>query len=121
LAVADPELPELFDELLPADAGPVAPVLPDWVFPVVSALPDLAADPEFDVVFTAPDCPPLPESPETATGLEVALPVSVEPVEPVFPEVAAALPQLPARVMQGATTMAEPEFPELPEFPESPD
>jgi hypothetical protein len=88
---------------------------------VVSALPDLATDPEFDVVFTEPDCPPLPESPEVATGLEVALPVSVEPVEPVFPEVAAALPQLPLTVMQGATVTAEPEFPELPEFPESPD
>ena len=91
LAVAGPLLPVLLVELFPASAGPVAPVLPDWVMPVVLASPDLALEVEFDVVFTAPDWPPLPESPETATGLEVAFPVSVEPVEPVFPEVAVAL------------------------------
>jgi hypothetical protein len=86
--LAGPELPEPFDEALPAPAGPVAPVLPDWVLPLVLASPDSAAEPEFDVVFTEPDLPPLPESPEVATGLEVALPVSVEPVEPVLPDVA---------------------------------
>jgi hypothetical protein len=89
---------------------------------VVLAFPDLAAELEFDVVLTEPDCPPLPESPEVATGLEVALPVSVEPVEPVLPEVAEVVPpQLPVIVMQGATVMADPEFPELPELPELPD
>jgi hypothetical protein len=89
--VASPLLPVLLVEVFPAVAGPVAPVLPDWVIPVVLASPDLAPEVEFDVVLTGPDWPPLPESPETATGLEVALPVSVEPVEPVFPEVALAL------------------------------
>jgi hypothetical protein len=92
LVVADPLWPELFTELFPDWAEPVDPVSPDWVFPLVLALPDLAELPEFDVVLTAPDCPPLPESPETATGLEVALPVLVEPVEPVSPEVADGLP-----------------------------
>lgn len=91
MAFAGPLLPVLLVELFPAVAGPVAPVLPDWVMPVVLASPDLALEVEFDVVSTAPDWPPLPESPETATGLEVAFPVSVEPVEPVFPEVALAL------------------------------
>ncbi len=109
-------------EVLPAVAGPVAPVLPDWVFPAVSALPDLAPELEFDAVLTEPDCPPLPESPETATGLEDALPVSVEPVEPVLPEVAEVLPsQLPAEVRHGAMVTAFPEFPESPELPELPD
>ncbi len=109
-------------EVLPAVAGPVAPVLPDWVFPAVSALPDLAPELEFDAVLTEPDCPPLPESPETATGLEDALPVSVEPVEPVLPEVAEALPpQVPTKVTHGAMVTADPELPELPEFPEFPD
>ena len=122
LAVAGPLLPVLLVELFPAVAGPVAPVLPDWVMPVVLASPDLALEDEFDVVFTAPDWPPLPESPEVATGLEVAFPVSVEPVEPVFPEVALALPQEPPRTArQGAIVIADPEFPELPEFPEFPD
>jgi len=68
LAVAGPLLPVLLVELFPAVAGPVAPVLPDWVMPVVLASPDLALEDEFDVVFTAPDWPPLPESPEVATG-----------------------------------------------------
>ena len=121
LAVAGPLLPVLLVDSLAAVAGPVAPVLPDWVMPVVLAFPDLAPEVEFDVVFTAPDWPPLPESPEVATGLEVALPVSVEPVEPVFPEVAAALPQVPRRARHGATVTADPELPELPEFPELPD
>ena len=88
LDFAGPLLPELLVEVLRAVAGPVAPVLPDWVIPVVLALPDLALELEFDVVLTEPDCPPFPESPETATGLEEALPVSVEPVEPVLPKVA---------------------------------
>ncbi len=112
----------LLVELLPAVAGPVAPVLPDWVTPVVLAFPDSAPEVEFDVVFTEPDWPPLPELPEVATGLAVALPVSVEPVEPVFPEVAAAFPsQVPTIVTHGATVIADPEFPESPEFPELPD
>jgi hypothetical protein len=88
LALAGPLFPELLVEQLPAVADPVFPVLPDWVMPVVLAFPDSAPEVEFDVVLTEPDRPPLPESPEVATGLEVALPVSVEPVEPVFPEVA---------------------------------
>jgi hypothetical protein len=88
LDVAEPLLPEPLSEVVPALAGPVDPVLPDWVLPVVLALPDLAVDPEFDVVLTDPDQPPLPESPETAMGLEVALPVSVDPVEPVDPDTA---------------------------------
>jgi hypothetical protein len=122
LVEADPLFPELFTELFPAVADPVEPVLPDWVLPLVLALPDFAADPEFDEVLTAPDWPPSPELPEVATGLEVALPVSVEPVEPVLPEVAAALPlQVPVIVTQGATVTAGPELPELPEFPEFPD
>jgi hypothetical protein len=90
--LAGPELPELFQEAFSAPAGPVAPVLPDSVLPLVLASPDSAADPEFDVVFTEPDLPPLPELPEVATGLEVALPVSVEPVEPVLPDVAVWFP-----------------------------
>ena len=93
LACAGPLLPELLVELFPAVAGPAAPVLPDWVSPVVLAFPDFAPEVEFDVVFTEPDLPPLPESPEVATGLEVALPVSVDPVEPVFPEVAMVEPR----------------------------
>jgi hypothetical protein len=99
----------------------VDPVLPDWVLPLVLAFPDLATEPEFDVVLTAPDWPPFPELPEMASGLEVAFPVLVEPVEPVLPEVAEELPQLPAMARQGATSTAGPESPELPEFPESPD
>lgn len=81
-------MPVLLVELLPAVAGPVAPVLPDLVTPVVLAFPDSAPEVEFDEVLTEPDWPPLPELPEVATGLAVALRVSVEPVEPVFPEVA---------------------------------
>ncbi len=92
---------------MPALAGPVAPVSPDC-----------ADEPEFDDVLTAPDWPPLPESPETATGLEVALPVLVEPVEP---DAASALPHDPKRARQGAITTAGPEIPEFPEFPELPD
>ena len=42
LAFAGPLLPVLLVELFPAVAGPVAPVLPDWVMPVVLASPDLA-------------------------------------------------------------------------------
>jgi hypothetical protein len=122
LDVAGPLLPDPLVEVLSAVAGPVAPVLPDWVTPVVLALPDLAPELEFEVVLTEPDCPPLPESPETATGLEEALPVSVEPVEPVLPEVAEVLPpQVPTKVRQGAMVMAGPELPEFPEFPEFPD
>jgi hypothetical protein len=106
----------------PAFAGPVAPVLPEVVVPDVLALPDSADEPEFDDVLTAPDWPPLPESPETATGLEVALPVLVEPVEPVEPDVASAVPPHGAkRATHGAITTAGPEFPEFPEFPELPD
>jgi hypothetical protein len=85
---AGPLFPEPFCEVLPALAGPVDPVSPDWVLPMVSASPDWATEPEFDVVLTAPDWPPLPELPETAIGPEAALPVSVEPVEPVEPDVA---------------------------------
>jgi hypothetical protein len=114
-------LAELLAEVVPALAGPVAPVLPEVVVPRVLALPDCADEPEFDDVLTAPDWPPLPESPETATGLEVALPVLVEPVEPVEPDVASALPHDPKRARQGAITTAGPEFPEFPEFPELPD
>jgi hypothetical protein len=88
LVEAAPLLPEPLLELLEAVAGPVEPVLPDWVFPEVSALPDLALELEFELVSTEPDCPPFPELPEVATGLEEALPVSVDPVEPVLPEVA---------------------------------
>jgi hypothetical protein len=119
--VADPLGPEPFAEAFPAWAAPVDPVFPDWVVPDVLAFPDLAADPELEVVVTAPDWPPLPELPEVATGLEVALPVSVEPVDPVEPDVAAALPQLPVTVMHGAMVTAEPELPEFPELPELPD
>jgi hypothetical protein len=90
--VAEPLLPEPFSESLPAVAGPVEPVSPDWVLPLVLASPDLATDPELDVVFTGPDHPPFPELPEMAMGLEVALPVSVDPVEPVEPDVALELP-----------------------------
>jgi hypothetical protein len=86
--VADPLFPEPFCEVLPALAGPVDPVSPDWVLPMVLVSPDWATEPEFDVVSTAPDWPPLPELPETAMGLEVVLPVSVEPVGPVEPDVA---------------------------------
>ena len=91
---------------------------------LIPRFPDAAREPEFDVVVTAPDRPPFPESPEAASGLEVALPVPVEPVEPVdpvAPDVADGLPQLPVMVTHGATTTAGPEFPEFPEFPESPD
>lgn len=77
-------MPVLLVELLPA--GPVAPVMPDRVSPMVVTLPDAAPEVQFDVVFTEPDRPPLPETPDMATGLELTLPVSVEPVEPVFPE-----------------------------------
>jgi hypothetical protein len=59
--------------------------------------------------------------PEVATGLVEALPVSVDPVEPVFPEVADGSPQRPTRVKQGATVIAGPELPESPELPELPD
>ncbi len=86
--LADPLLPELFDEVFPAVAGPVLPVLPDSVLPEVLLFPDLATELEFELVVTEPDCPPFPELPDLATGFEVAFPVSVEPVEPVFPEVA---------------------------------
>ncbi len=55
LAVAGPLEPDPLLEVFPAEAGPVAPVSPDWVLPLVSAFPDLATDPEFDVVLTAPD------------------------------------------------------------------
>jgi hypothetical protein len=65
------------DEVVPAVAGPVAPVLPEVVVPDVGALPDCADEPEFDDVVTEPDWPPFPELPEMATGLEVALPVLV--------------------------------------------
>ena len=119
--VAAPLGPEPLVELVPDWADPVEPVLPDRVVPLVSALPDLALEPESDVVVTAPDVPPLPEFPEVATGSEVALPVSVDPVDPVRPDVAAALPQLPVTVTQGATTTAGPELPEFPELPELPD
>lgn len=118
LAEANPLEPDPFTELFPDWAEPVDPVLPDWVEPLVLALPDLVAEPEFDVVLTAPDCPPLPELPEMASGLEVALPISVEPVEPVFPEVADELPQLPVTVTHGETVIAGPELPEFPEFPD---
>jgi hypothetical protein len=80
-------------ELFPAVAGTVAPVLADWVSPVALAFPDSAPEVEFKVVFTEPDLPPLPQLPEVATGLEVALPVSVEPVAPVFPGAALAEPR----------------------------
>jgi hypothetical protein len=62
--------------------------------PVVLALPEVAVDPEFEVVVTAPDWPPLPELPDVATGLDVALPVSVEPVFPVRPDEAVVFPGL---------------------------
>ncbi len=55
LDVAGPLLPEPLEELLPAEADPVAPVLPDWVLPKVLASPVVALEPEFDVVLTAPD------------------------------------------------------------------
>jgi hypothetical protein len=87
-AVADPLFPEPFSEVLPAVAAPVDPVSPDTVLPMVLASPDWAVEPELDWVSTAPDWPPLPELPETAMGLEVARPVSVEPVEPVDPVMA---------------------------------
>lgn len=90
--VAGPLAPEPFCEDVPASAGPVDPVVPDWVVPLVSALPDVAVEPESDVVVTAPDVPPLPESPETATGSEEAAPVSVGPVEPVPPDWAVWVP-----------------------------
>lgn len=107
---------------MPAWADPVDPVPPDEVVPDVLAEPERAVEPEFDVVLTAPDWPPLPELPDVATGSEVALPVSVEPVEPVLPEVATALPlQLPVTVTHGATSTTGPELPELPESPEFPD
>lgn len=101
-------------ELLPALPGTVVPVLPDWVSPVVLAFPDPAAGLEFDVVLTEAGCPQLPESPEAVTGLGVVVPVTVEPIEPVLPEVAAAVPlQVPE--MQGVAVTASPEFPELPD------
>jgi hypothetical protein len=55
LVEAGPLSPEPLVELLEAVAGPVAPVLPEVVLPSVLALPDLASEPEFEVVFTAPD------------------------------------------------------------------
>ena len=121
LAVAGPLLPVLLVELFPAVAGPVAPVLPDWVMPVVLASPDLALEDEFDVVFTAPDWPPLPESPEVATGLEVAFPVSVEPVEPVFPEVAAGVATGAAKDGQtGSNCHCRPGVPRVARIPRVP-
>jgi hypothetical protein len=83
LDVAAPLWPVPLAEAFPAWAEPVEPVVPDWVVPDVLAFPDLAVDPEFEVVVTAPDWPPLPESPDVATGSDVAFPVSVEPVDPV--------------------------------------
>ena len=87
--MAGPLWPELISERLPAVAGPGVPVLPDWVFPTVSALLDVVADPELEVVLTAPDRPPLPELPGGATGMGLGLPASAEPVEPAIPEPAA--------------------------------
>lgn len=100
--VAEPLSPDPFSEVLPALDGPVAPVAPDWVSPQASALPEVAREPEFDVVVTGPDEPPLPESPETATGLDVAEPVPVEPVEPVGPDHAFWVPRLGEPFTQGA-------------------
>jgi hypothetical protein len=54
----------------------------------VLVLPLVADDDELEVVDTPPVVPPLPESPEVAPGSEVALPLDVEPVEPVLPVVA---------------------------------
>jgi hypothetical protein len=106
---------------LDADEDPVEPVGPEVVVPFVELLPDSAPEVEFDEVFTEPDWPPLPELPEVALGLAVALPVEVEPVEPVSPDLADEGAQLPHKVKHGETTMALPESPELPEFPESPE
>ncbi len=99
--MAEPLPPEPFCESLPAVAGPVDPVSPDWVLPLVLVSPDLATDPELDVVLTGPDQPPFPELPETAMGLEVASPVSVDPVEPVEPDVDLELPWPDAPLPQG--------------------
>lgn len=44
-----------------------------------------ALDPELDVVDTPPVLPALPELPEVELGLAVALPLEVDPVEPVLP------------------------------------
>jgi hypothetical protein len=92
-----------------------------------------------ELVETGPDQPPLPESPERATGFDVAEPESVDPVDPVEPEVALSerimgigcthellqlpgLPELPPGPPKlGAQTKADPESPELPELPEFPD
>lgn len=99
--VAEPLSPESFSEVLPALADPVDPVGPDCVLPFASALPDEALEPEFDIVPTGPDEPPFPESPETATGLEVALPVRVDPVDPVAPDHALWLSRLDEPFTQG--------------------
>lgn len=114
LACADPLGPELVVELVAALADPVASVLPDWVLPVVLAFPYFAAGPESDVVFSEPDCPPAPESPEAPTGLEVALVVAEAPA------------QVAVMLVLGATVTTDPELPEgdpeLPGFdPELPD
>ncbi len=72
-------------EPLVALASPVDPLLPEVVWPAVSALPLVAPDVEPEVVVTAPLVPPAPEFPDVALGSEVAPPVVVEPVEPVSP------------------------------------
>lgn len=100
---------------------PAVPLLPDWVSPVVLAFPGSPAGLEFDVV-AEPGCPQLAESPEEVTEFAVAVPATVEAIEPVLTETAVAV-----------TVTAEPVAPVLPEtaggvpesiapvFPEFPD
>ena len=87
-AVAVPLSPLVLVEPLVALASPVDPLVPEVVWPAVSALPLVAVDDEVDDEFTAPLVPPAPEFPDVADGSDVASPVVVEPVEPVSPVVA---------------------------------
>lgn len=86
LGVVGPPSPEALVELMPAVAGPVFPVPHDWVPPVALGFPDSEPEVEFDAVFTEPECPPSPGSPEVARGLWVALRSSMETVEPGLSE-----------------------------------
>ena len=88
LAVEDPELPDVLPEEFVLLAPPVPPVVPEVVLEPVLVLPLVADDDEVEVVDTPPEVPPFPELPEVVLGLEVALPLEVDPVLPVLPVVA---------------------------------
>jgi hypothetical protein len=95
LAVAAPDPPDMFEDLLEAEDVPVDPVFPEMVWDEVLALPLVALDVEVELVFTEPVVPPLPEEPEVALGSEVAEPLEVDPVDPVSPVVATMVTEQP--------------------------